>query len=283
MTPATDFVKSFTLGTVPAGLGRSPIMDSRLESKAAIVTGGASGIGSAIARKFASSGARIWIVDLDASQAGAVAGEIKKNGGRADYVVCDVSDQAQVRAAFQKILQAGSVQILVNSAGIAHIGNLESTSAADFEKILRVNVMGIYNCMQACIGHFKVNASGVILNVASVSALTGLKDRFAYSTSKGAVVSMTYSVAKDYLPHNIRCNCISPARVHTPFVDGYLAKNYPGQEKAMFEKLAQVQPIGRMGEPEEIAALAQFLCSDEAAFITGVNYPIDGGFLNLRD
>ena len=258
-------------------------MDSRFESKAAIVTGGASGIGSAIAKKFALSGARIWIVDLDGGQADAVAGEIKKQGGKAEGVACDVADHAQVKAAFQKIFESGPVQILVNSAGIAHIGNLESTSPADFEKIFRVNVMGIYNCMQAGVGHLKANGGGVILNIASVSALTGLKDRFAYSTSKGAVVSMTYSVAKDYLPHNIRCNCISPARVHTPFVDGYLANNYPGQEKEMFEKLSRVQPIGRMGQPDEIAALAQFLCSDEAGFVTGVNYPIDGGFLNLRD
>ena len=258
-------------------------MSSRLDDKTAIVTGGASGIGGAIAKKFAANGARVWIVDLDPAQSEAVADQAKKQGGRAECAVCDVSDQAQVAAAFQQIFQSGPVQILVNSAGIAHIGNLESTSAADFEKVFRVNVMGIYNCMQACIGHLKANGGGAILNMASVSALTGLKDRFAYSTSKGAVVSMTYSVAKDYLPFNIRCNCISPARVHTPFVDGYLARNYPGQEKEMFEKLSRVQPIGRMGEPEEIAALAQFLCSDEAGFITGVNYPIDGGFLNLRD
>jgi len=129
----------------------------------------------------------------------------------------------------------------------------------------------------------KTNGGGIILNMASVSALAGLKDRFAYSTSKGAVISMTYSVAKDYLPFNIRCNCISPARVHTSFVDGFLAKNYPGQEQEMFKKLSQAQPVGRMAQPEEVAALALFLCSDEASFITGVNYPIDGGFMNLRD
>jgi 2-keto-3-deoxy-L-fuconate dehydrogenase len=128
----------------------------------------------------------------------------------------------------------------------------------------------------------KQNSGGVILNMASVAATSGIADRFAYSTSKGAVVAMTYSVAKDYLPYGIRCNCISPARVHTPFVDGFLRRNYPGKEREVFEKLEQAQPIGRMATPEEVAGLALFLCSDEAAFITGVDYPIDGGFMNLR-
>jgi len=260
-----------------------PMKNTRLDNKTAIVTGGASGIGRAIAKRFAASGARVCIFDLDGSQAQAVAHEIKIEGGSVEALACDVSNQAQVKTVFQQIFQRGPVHILVNSAGIAHIGNLESTSPEDFDRIFRVNVMGIYNCMQACIGHLKANGTGVILNLASVSALVGLQDRFAYSTSKGAVISMTYSVAKDYLPFNIRCNCISPARVHTPFVDGYLAKNYPGHEEEMFKTLSQTQPIGRMGEPDEVASLALFLCSDAAAFITGVNYPIDGGFMNLRD
>jgi len=257
--------------------------NSSRKNKTAVVTGGASGIGRAIAGKFAGSGMQVCVLDLDRAQAGAAVEEIKANGGDAEAYGCDVSDQIQVKAVFQQIFQRQPVNILVNSAGIAHIGNLESTSADDFDKVFRVNVMGIYNCMQACIGHMKTNGGGIILNMASVSALAGLKDRFAYSTSKGAVISMTYSVAKDYLPFNIRCNCISPARVHTSFVDGFLAKNYPGQEQEMFKKLSQAQPVGRMGQPEEVAALALFLCSDEASFITGVNYPIDGGFMNLRD
>jgi NAD(P)-dependent dehydrogenase (short-subunit alcohol dehydrogenase family) len=128
----------------------------------------------------------------------------------------------------------------------------------------------------------KENGGGVILNLASIAASVGLPERFAYSMSKGAVVAMTYSVAKDYLAHNIRCNCISPARVHTPFVDGYLKKHYPGREKEMFGRLSQAQPVGRMADPDEVASLALFLCSDEAGFITGVDYPLDGGFLNLR-
>src|SRR6202011_2071910 len=161
-------------------------------------------------------------------------------------------------------------------------GSLENTTEADFERIFRVNVKGFYNCMFASIGHMKASGGGVILNMASIAGSAALPDRFAYSMSKGAVIAMTYSVARDYLADNIRCNCISPARVHTPFVDGYLQKNYPGREREMFEKLARSQPIGRMADPAEIAFLALFLCSDEAAFITGVDYPIDGGFFNWR-
>jgi NAD(P)-dependent dehydrogenase (short-subunit alcohol dehydrogenase family) len=174
------------------------------------------------------------------------------------------------------------VDILVNNAGISHIGNLQNTSEEDFNRVFSVNVKGMYNCMSAAVPQMLSHGGGVILNMASIAATAGLADRFAYSMSKGAVVAMTYSVAKDYLAQNIRCNCISPARVHTPFVDGYLRRNYPGREKEMFEKLEKSQPLGRMGRPEEIASLALYLCSDEASFITGSDYPIDGGFLALR-
>jgi NAD(P)-dependent dehydrogenase (short-subunit alcohol dehydrogenase family) len=256
---------------------------SSLKGKTAVVTGGASGIGRAIANRFAASGARVWILDLDASQGEAAAAEIRARGSEADAAGCDVGDAAQVSAAFHQIFQRGPLHILVNSAGIAHIGTLESTSPADLERVMRINVVGMYNCMQTCMGHMKENHGGIILNMASVAAMAGLKDRFAYSTSKGAVIAMTYSVARDYLPFNIRCNCISPARIHTPFVDGFLAKNYPGREPEMFEKLSRAQPVGRMGKTDEVAALALFLCSEDASFITGVNYPMDGGFVNLRD
>ena len=203
-------------------------------------------------------------------------------GGEAKSSVCDITDQARVKAAFDGLAGEGPIHILVNNAGVAQVGSLEKTSEADFERIFRVNVKGMYNCMLACVPHMKAAGGGVILNMASIAGSAGVADRFAYSMSKGAVIAMTYSVARDYLNYHVRCNCISPARVHTPFVDGYLRKNYPGREEEFFEKLSKTQPIGRMGEPGEVADLALFLCSDEASFITGVDYPIDGGFFNLH-
>lgn len=193
-----------------------------------------------------------------------------------------MTDHTEVNTRFEELFRRNRIHILINNAGISHIGTVESTCEQDFDRVVRVNVKGFYNCMHAVVGHMKTVGGGVILNLASIAASSGLPDRFAYSMSKGAVVAMTYSVARDYLAHNIRCNCISPARVHTPFVDGYLQKNYPGREQEMFEKLAKSQPIGRMAEPAEVASLALFLCSDEAAFMTGVDYPIDGGFFHLR-
>ena len=253
-----------------------------LPGKTAVVTGGASGIGRAVAQEFAGAGACVRVLDIDKDAAQAVVGEIVKDGGNAKAYACDVSRFDSVENVFNEILQDSRVHILVNNAGISHVGNLEVTAEHDFDNIFCVNVKGVYNCMYAAVGHMKANGGGVILNMASIAGSSGLADRFAYSMSKGAVVAMTYSVAKDYLSYNIRCNCISPARVHTPFVNGFLRRNYPGREQEMFEKLEKAQPIGRMAQPEEIAALALFLCSDEASFITGSNYPIDGGFLNLR-
>jgi 2-keto-3-deoxy-L-fuconate dehydrogenase len=254
----------------------------RLDGKGAIVTGGAGGIGRAIAQCFAGQGASLHILDIDSTGAEATAKDIVANGGRAHAYSCDVSNLDDVTNRHREIFQQERIHILVNSVGIAHIGSLEKTTDADFESLFRVNVKSIYYCMQACIEHMKSNGSGVILNMASIAASAGLADRFAYSMSKGAVVAMTYSVAKDYLGHNIRCNCISPARVYTPFVEGFLRKNYPGREQEMFATLSKSQPIGRMAYPEEVASLALFLCSDEASFISGTDYPIDGGFFNLR-
>jgi NAD(P)-dependent dehydrogenase (short-subunit alcohol dehydrogenase family) len=253
-----------------------------LKGKTSVVTGGGSGIGRAIARKFAAHGARLLILDVVLKDAEATSQQIIAAGGHAVPFSCDVTDQQQVKSRFQQFAEAERPSILVNNAGISSIGTVESTSEEEFDRVYRVNVKGFYNCMHACIPLMKANGGGVILNMASIAGSSALADRFAYSMSKGAVVAMTLSVARDYLSHNIRCNCISPARVHTAFVDDYLRKNYPGREKEMFEKLSKAQPIGRMGEPEEVASLALFLCSDQASFITGVDYLLDGGWTNLR-
>ena len=256
--------------------------DPVLGGKTAIVTGGGSGIGRAIALRFSRAGARVAIVDIAAESATAAAAEAQALGATSVAVPCDVSRQANFTAAFQRIeSQLGPVDILVNSAGVAHIGNVEQTTEEDLDRLYAVNVKGVYNCLKAAVASMK-GRGGVILNIASVASTVGIPDRFAYSMTKGAVLTMTFSVARDYVSHNIRCNAISPARVHTPFVDGYLAKNYPGREREMFDQLSRTQPIGRMGQPEEIAELALFLCSDAASFITGSNVPIDGGFVTLK-
>jgi 2-keto-3-deoxy-L-fuconate dehydrogenase len=254
-----------------------------LQGKTAVITGGGSGIGKAIAEVFAQQGAQVVVADLNAAAAEEMVNAIQKDKGRAIALAVNVADQGALKEAINQVVsKVGRIDILVNSAGISHIGKLDTTPEADFDRIVQVNIKGVYNAMHAVIGHMRQQGGGVILNVASVAATLGLSDRFAYSMSKGAVVSMTLSVAKDYVKDNIRCNCISPARVHTAFVDGFLAKNYPGQEKEMFEKLSKTQPIGRMGKPSEIAGLALYLCSDEAAFVTGSDYPIDGGFVRLN-
>jgi 2-keto-3-deoxy-L-fuconate dehydrogenase len=251
-----------------------------LAHKTAVITGGGSGIGKAIAKLFAQQQATVHILELNAEAGQQAVAEIEAAGGTAQAHGADVSNQAQVLAAFEAI---GRVDILVNNAGIAHVGKLENTTEADFERIYRVNVKGAYNCLFAAVPLMKQHGGGVIVNMASIAAHVGITDRFAYSMSKGAIHAMTLSVARDYLGDNIRCNSISPARVHTPFVDGFVAANYPGKEQEMFAKLSKSQPIGRMGTPEEVAALALYLCSDEAGFVTGCDYPLDGGFINLNN
>ena len=250
-----------------------------LTDKAAVITGGGSGIGKAIAEMYARQGATVHIIELNKTHADQTAAAITASGGRALAHSGDVSNQQMVKEIFAAI---GTIDILVNCAGIANVGRADTTSEEDFTKVFNVNVKGTYNCLHEVLPIFKSKGSGVILNIASIAAWVGLADRFAYSMSKGAVFAMTLSVAKDYLPDNIRCNSISPARIHTPFVDGFIAKNYPGKEEEMFEKLSKSQPIGRMGTVEEVAALALYLCSDEAGFVTGMDYPIDGGFIKLN-
>lgn len=252
----------------------------QLNEKVAVVTGGGSGIGKAVALLFAKQGAEVNIIDHNEEACNATVAEIKNNHRKAIAQVCDVTAQQQVKEIFSKI---GKVDILVNSAGVSHVGNVENTTEADLDRLYNVNVKGVYNCLQSAVLIMKKNKSGVILNLASIANHIGLADRFAYSMSKGAVYAMTLSVARDYINEGIRCNCISPARVHTPFVDGFIKKNYPGKEEEMFKKLSKSQPIGRMAKPEEIANLILYLCSNEASFITGCDYPIDGGFIKLNN
>lgn len=251
-----------------------------LKNKKAVITGAGSGIGRAVALVFAKQGAVVHLLDLNADALEAAVTEIKNAGGLAVAHQLDVVSQAAVKNVFEKI---NGVDILVNCAGISNIGKADNTSEEDFDRVYNVNVKGMYNCLHEAIPYMKQNKSGVIVNMASIANHVGLEDRFAYSMSKGAVAGMTLSVARDYMSDGIRCNCVSPARVHTSFVDNFIAKNYPGNEKEMFEKLSRSQPIGRMAKPEEIAHLILYLCSDEASFITGCDYPIDGGFINLNN
>lgn len=251
-----------------------------LNEKIAVVTGGGSGIGKAVALLFAKQGAVVHIVDLKEENCKTTLEEINAMDATAFMHVCDVTIQNEVKEVFNAV---GAIDILVNSAGISHIGSIESTTENDLDRLYNVNIKGVYNCMQAAISVMKKDKKGIILNLASIAGSLGLEDRFAYSMTKGAVYAMTLSVARDYIHDGIRCNCVSPARVHTPFVDDFIKRNYPGQEDEIFQKLSKSQPIGRMAKPEEIASLILFLCSDEAGFITGCDYPIDGGFIKLNN
>jgi 2-keto-3-deoxy-L-fuconate dehydrogenase len=250
-----------------------------MNPKHVVVTGGASGIGLAITELFANKGHKVTILDYDSNNGEAVKTRLTELGQSINFIPCDVSDIKSVATAFE---QMSHLDILVNNAGVSHIGKLETTEEADFDRLFQINVKGVYACSKYAIAKLKGNGGGVIINMCSVAATIGLQDRFAYSMTKGAVLSMTLSIARDYVADQIRCNCISPGRVHTPFVDGFLAKNYPGKEAEMFEKLAASQPIGRMGKPDEIAAMVYYLASDDATFITGSNFFIDGGFMGLK-
>jgi 2-keto-3-deoxy-L-fuconate dehydrogenase len=252
-----------------------------LTGKVAVVTGSGSGIGRAISTVFGRQGARVVALDLDKDAAQDTADAITAAGGSAEPAICDVAISSLVRETFDKIARtAGRLDILVNNAGIAHVGNIEQTQEDDFDRLYRINVKGVYLCSRAALPVMVRQGGGVILNMASIVSLIGVAQRFAYSMSKGAVLTMTKSIAVDYVKQNVRCNCICPARIRTPFVDGFVTKNFPGREQEVLRELSEYQPMGRMGTPEEVAYLALYLCSDEASFVTGQAYPLDGGVLN---
>ncbi|WP_026286924.1 SDR family NAD(P)-dependent oxidoreductase [Gilvimarinus chinensis] len=257
-------------------------MSKKLEGKTVLVTGGGSGIGQSICLRMAQDGARVIILDLTQEAAAITAEKVSDLGGEFEVYACDVANSSQVSQVLNEVTNKHSIDILINNAGVAHVGNIENTSEEDLDRLYAVNVKGLYNVTLGVVRFMKSQGAGIIINMASIASSVGLADRFAYSMSKGAVLSMTMSLAKDYLSDGIRCNCISPGRVHTPFVDNFIAKNYPDNGEEMFDKLSKSQPIGRMAKPEEIAGLVAYLCSEEAAFITGSNYPIDGGFITLN-
>ena len=258
---------------------------NKLDDKIAIVTGGGKGIGRAISLRFASEGAKvaIWEKDLDAAEE--TSKQISESGGMSIRIECEISDKNSVSNALKETIDSlGKPTHLINNAGIAHVGTATTTTEDDFDRVMNVNTKGLFLCLQAVLPVLVDNGGGVILNLASIASRLGIADRFAYSASKGAALAMTLSVAKDYVEQGIRCNCLCPGRVHTPFVDGFLEKYYPDktERSEKFTELSKYQPIGRMGEPEEIASLATFLCSEEASFITGSAYDVDGGTMTLR-
>ena len=254
-----------------------------LIGKTAVVTGAGSGIGQAIAIALARQGAFVDVLDVNDHTADETVEQIRSTGGQAEGIKCDVSNHVQVQELFSKLgRDRGGLDCLVNNAGIAHVGNITNTSEEDFDRVMSVNLKGVFNCLKGGVRLMLNSGGGAIVNIASTVATMAINDRLAYSTSKGGVLAMTYSVAKDHLHDNIRCNAILPGRIHTPFVDGFIAKNYPDNQAEMFKKLSEYQPIGRMGTPEEVGAMAVFLCSDEASFVTGCPFPVDGGTMYVR-
>ena len=242
-----------------------------LSKKKAVITGGSNGIGKAIANTLKNQGAEVFILDLNENQSHKKAG--------IQTIITDITQWSQINSSLTSI--PNTVDILINNAGIGFVGNIEQTEEADFDRLYQVNVKGVFNCVKAILPRMK-KKGGVIINMASIVSHVAVKERLGYTMTKGAVFAMTNAIAKDYLSYGIRCNSVSPARVHTPFVDDYLEKNYLGKEKEMYERLSKTQPIGRMAEPQEVADMVLYLCSDEASFITGTDFPIDGGFIKLN-
>lgn len=256
-----------------------------LASKAAIVTGAGSGIGKAIATQFVARGAIVGIFEVDLAVAEAAAAEINAAAakvpgtGKAEGYKVDIANEAVVKAAFDNFVNKHKrLDILVNNAGISSVGSIENATGEEMDKVYNVNIKGVFHCGQAAVRHMKaLKIAGSIINLASIASTVGIQNRFIYGMSKGAVLTMTLSMATDLVGDKIRVNCVCPGRVHTPFVDGFLAKNFAGKEKEQFEVLAQWQPLGRMGRPEEIASIILYLASDESSFVTGAAYAVDGG------
>src|ERR1700691_1201661 len=247
----------------------------RLDGRHALVTGGASGIGEATVKELVRAGAFVWIDDINIAAAESLAGSV----GSAQALHLDVTSQQSIRAAVEHLER---LDILVNNAGIGHVGSIEATEPEDFDRLLNVNVRAVYLVTRAFLPlllavHERHEALGAIVNVASVSGLVGIKQRFAYCTSKGAIIAMTRQLAVDY-PKTLRVNAICPGTVQTPFVEGYLDKFHKETKEETRAELRARQPIGRLGRPEEIASMVRYLASDEAAFISGSLFTIDGGW-----
>jgi 2-keto-3-deoxy-L-fuconate dehydrogenase len=240
-----------------------------LDGRIALITGGASGIGEATCRAFTAAGAGVIVADVDSARATALATQL----AGASVLILDISDEAAVRAALAGIPK---LDILINNAGIGLVGSVEETELADFERLFRVNVTGLFLMTRYALP-LLIASAGSIVNIGSVAGMVGIKRRFAYCATKGAVLAMTRQVAVDY-PTQIRVNCIAPGTVDSPFVEGYLEKYHSHEKEKIRAELHQRQPIGRMGRPEEIASLALYLCSPEAAFVNGSVMAIDGGW-----
>lgn len=241
----------------------------RLDGRVAVVTGGASGIGEATSRTFAAAGASVLIVDVDEDRANRLSAELPESSAR----ICDITNEEAVQSLFASIPK---LDVLVNNAGIGLVGGVEETELADFQRLMRVNVEGTFLVTRSAIPKL-VESHGSIVNIGSVAGLIGVRKRFAYCATKGAVVSMTRQLAVDY-PSQLRVNCICPGTVDTPFVEGYLEKYHKHEKEKVRAELNQRQPIGRLGKPEEIAALALYLASDAAGFVHGSVISIDGGW-----
>lgn len=254
-------------------------MTQPIENPIVVVTGGGSGIGRATSIAMAAQGFDIRIFDLSPEGAEETLDLVRGAGGTGAFSQVDVSDTESVRVAFSGFPR---LDALINNAGVAHVGNVLDATPEDIDRLYRINIRGVYHCLHFGLPVMLRHGGGSIVNLASIASKVGIPDRFAYSMTKGAVLSMTLSVARDFVDKGVRCNCVCPARVHTPFVDGFIAKTYPGQEAEMFAKLSAGQPIGRMGTPSEVASLIAYLCSPQASFITGSAYDIDGGFTLLR-